>query len=857
MNKLRCSLALSLICLKLAGPMLAQTDPICGVPAPLATERPRVIGLREEGGTIRFEFERTGPAPWDVQTSSDLKSWQSASPTGFNLVGSRVTMRQSLAAGARFFRVALNGEPITARRSGVWSESGVWAGAVPRAGAQVVIPAGLDVTLDVDPPPLASLSVEGTLRLARRDTALTADWIMVHGRFEVGTAAQPFAQRATITLTGADTNQNITCSGMSMGAKFINVMNGGELAIHGAPATSWSRLADDARPGSRQITVTAADGWAVGDQIVIASRTIDPDQAEVRTLTAVNGNTLAFEAPLRFPHDGRVQTHDGRTVDLRAEVGRLTRRIVIQGDEDSAAAGNFGGHVMVMATGSAHVQGVEFRRMGQFDRLGRYPFHWHLVGEAPGQYIRNCSVNGSFQRGIVVHSTQLARVEDNVVFNSVGHNFTVEDEFTTNNVFTGNLAIANRIGLHGNEALLAQSDNSPAGFWIKSARNTFTYNSAAGSTGSGFWYDGVTDAPTVFHHNTMHSSAGKGVGMDFKRESGLLVVSWGDAVLEFSDSTLYQNANGIWPGAIGPEAYRNFVLADHWHGPAVISDGVGGLASFDDCLFIGHTRPPQSDEGTFGDYLPAALFLQYGHIARVNRPVFVNYGDNGVLSANDIFMEWQADFILSGVRRINTSASSMVTHESVILQLLDDSYGPAGVYVDAGSPQLGGRVRTASTIAGQSVLRIERRFGYARMAVRAEGTEFFDEGFFIRRSDGLRYQDRNGFRIIHDGGFAYRLESLPTAAEFSVHLDLHAPPTGPGTPAVPVTLPLDAAPRGVYRPESNTEDYAEEPITEAVRLGAATTLAEFEADPLNRYYYDSAARELHVQVAERKVLIRR
>jgi len=857
MHRLRHSLSLSLIGLHLAGRVLSQSDSVCGVPAPLATERPRVVGLHQEGGAMRFEFDRPGPAPWEVQTSADLKSWQSASPTEIGLVGPRVTLRQPAVAGTGFYRVALNGEPFTARRSGVWSEAGVWAGAVPRAGAQVVIPAGIEVTLDVDPPPLASLSVEGILRLARRDTALTADWIMVHGRFEIGSAAQPFAERATITLTGADTNQNITCSGLSMGAKFINVMNGGELAAHGAPATSWSRLAADAAPGSRQVTVTAADGWAAGDQIVIASRTTDPEQAEVRTLTAVNGTVLSLEAPLRFPHDGQVQAHDGRTVDLRAEVGRLTRRIVIQGDEGSAAAGHFGGHVMVMANGSAHVEGVEFRRMGQFDRLGRYPFHWHLVGEAPGQYLRNCSVNGSFQRGVVVHGTQQVRVEGNVVFDSVGHNFTVEDESTTDNVFTGNLAIANRIGLHGNEALLAQSDNSPAGFWIKSARNAFTHNSAAGSTASGFWYDGVTDGPTVFHHNTMHSSAGNGVGMDFKRESGLLVVSWGSSVLEFSDSTLYQNANGVWPGAIGPETYRNLVLADHWRGPAVISDGVGGLATLDDCLFIGRTRPPLPDEGTFGDYLPAALFLQYGHVARVNRPVFANYGDNGVLGANDIFMEWQADFILGGVRRINTSASSLVTHESVILQLLDDSYAPAGVYVDAGSPQLGGTVRTPATIAGQGVLRIERRFGYARMVVRAEGTEFFGEGFSIRRSDGLRYQDRNGFRIIHDAGFAYRLETLPTAAEFSVHLDLHAPRTGPVAPAVPVTLPLATAPGGVYRPESNTEDYAEEPITEAVRLRAAATLAEFEADPLNRYFYDSAAHELHVQVAERKVLIRR
>ena len=37
------------------------------------------------------------------------------------------------------------------------------------------------------------------------------------------------------------------------------------------------------------------------------------------------------------------------------------------------------------------VEGVEFNRMGQHMTLARYPIHWHLVGDAKGQYIKNAS----------------------------------------------------------------------------------------------------------------------------------------------------------------------------------------------------------------------------------------------------------------------------------------------------------------------------------------------------------------------------------------------------------------------------------------------------------------------------------
>lgn len=110
-------------------------------------------------------------------------------------------------------------------------------------------------------------------------------------------------------------------------------------------------------------------------------------------------------------------------VDMRAEVGILTRNVVIRGEmEDSCYAENkcqffdydtFGGHVMIMKNfTSVHLSYVELKHMGQQQQLGRYPVHFHLCGDVDykGGYRHATSVDGlsihhSFSRCITVHGT--------------------------------------------------------------------------------------------------------------------------------------------------------------------------------------------------------------------------------------------------------------------------------------------------------------------------------------------------------------------------------------------------------------------------------------------------------------------
>lgn len=264
-------------------------------------------------------------------------------------------------------------------RTGMWSDPRTWpSGQPPRAGEVVVIPPDLAVVLDVSPPPLKGLTINGVLRFDNRDLELSADWIMVHGKLEVGTPNQPFRNRAVITLTGSNPDEDQ----MGMGTKVLGVM-GGSLDLHGEPRKGWTKLAQTAPAGATQITVLDASGWRVGDRIVLASTDYNPRQAEVRTIQAISGNTLTLDAPLRYPHFGEI-TYG---VDQRGEVGLLSRNILIRGDDSSSSSG-FGGHIMAMMGSTMRVSGVELYRMGQRNTLARYPIHWHLMGRAPGQYIK-------------------------------------------------------------------------------------------------------------------------------------------------------------------------------------------------------------------------------------------------------------------------------------------------------------------------------------------------------------------------------------------------------------------------------------------------------------------------------------
>src|SRR5688572_22978208 len=388
-----------------------------------------------------------------------------------------------------------------AARPARWSDPATWPDRkVPGAGDKVIIAAGKDVVLDVSPPALGSLTIEGKLSFANnRDIELTTEWVMVHGELEIGTEASPHTRKATITLTNNVPDEEPM---KDMGDRGIMIM-GGTLNLHGDRKHTWTKLAQTAAAGSTSIQVLDASGWRVGDEIVLASTDFNPRQAERRTISAIKGNVITLDKTLDYMHFGKI-TFD---VDERGEVGLLTRNIRLQASADAEQSFQ-GGHVMAMGASRMFVEGVEFNRMGQNLTLARYPIHWHLIGDAKGQYIRNAGIHDTYNRCVTVHGTNFLRVENNVTYNTVGHCFFLEDGIEHGNEFVRNLAIQTkchtskpcvptnlagagetRTGTNGQQSkdVLLPSDNTVASFWITNPDNTYRDNVAAGSDSNGFW----------------------------------------------------------------------------------------------------------------------------------------------------------------------------------------------------------------------------------------------------------------------------------------------------------------------------------------------------------------------------------
>lgn len=406
--------------------------------------------------------------------------------------------------------------------SNLWSDPATWAdGVVPIAGAAVTVPAGKTVLLDVSPPALTSLTVAGTLRFQPTDLNLTSGWIAVTGRLEVGSDSVPFTNRVIITLNGPNTDDV-----MGMGYRVFGAINGGVIELHGQKRVGWTRLAATASVGAAQLQLEREVDWRPGDQVVIASTDLDPTKAEQTFVTAVQGSQVTVAPALHNSHFGVSQTFGGKPLDERAEIGLLSRNILIKGDDGSEASG-IGGHVMATAGGVLHIEGIELTRMGQKKVLARYPMHWHVEGVTAGQYFKDSSIWHTFNRCVTVHGTRNVRVSGNVCHDNIGHSYFLEDGAETGNVFEDNLAVLTQKPANG-QALIP-SDVTPAAYWITNPDNIFRRNVAAGSRGFGFWFalpaaptglsTGQPDKPREtplgeFTDNVAHSNSNVGLQVD-------------------------------------------------------------------------------------------------------------------------------------------------------------------------------------------------------------------------------------------------------------------------------------------------------------------------------------------------------
>ncbi|GIM05166.1 hypothetical protein Vretimale_9611 [Volvox reticuliferus] len=410
----------------------------------------------------------------------------------------------------------------------VWSRNSTWGGGpLPGYEDSVVIPAGVTVLLDISPPKLFIIVLEGNLIFddTKDYINLQAHYILVKGgNFTIGSAEKPYPGRANITIHGQPNSRDLPM----YGAKVLAVRQGLVTFFGQAKVPTYTKMNRTADPGDTSIVVNGALNWKVGDRIVIASSSFMAWEVDEAVITALDNTTvpgctvISLDAPLNYVHLGELYSVQGTTpLDMRAEVAVLTRNIVLQGDYTSAR-NQYGVQVMVSSPKSlpralVRFDNIEITQSGQAFRLGRYSMHWHMHGDVAFQsWLRGCAIHNTYNRATTIHGTHRAILQNNVAYNTMGHTFFLEDGIETGNLIEGNLAIYVKVS----DALL-NTDTTPAAFWITNPNNTVRNNVAAGSAGYGYWYrmldnpEGPSYTTTVcpkftplleFTNNTAHSN---------------------------------------------------------------------------------------------------------------------------------------------------------------------------------------------------------------------------------------------------------------------------------------------------------------------------------------------------------------
>ena len=561
---------------------------------------------------------------------------------------------------------SLPSDAATFTYADLWSSKTTWGGGDPPVGCgdfvddrecvdSVVIPKGQVITLDVTPPRLYLILIQGTLIFDNSDAAndleLRATYLIVHGgALEIGTEDEPYKGKAAVTLFGHFGNVELP----SFGAKVLGCYKC-RLDLHGQPhERAWTRLAATASVGDTQLVLQeSVASWPVGAWVVVSTTSFDRTENEVRTIASVSadGKTLQLNGdPLKFGHFRETVTVDGQDIEYTAKVGLLTHNVVIQGDADShycapddvadtglpLSCNRFGGHTFLHSPGheslEARVSGVEFRNMGQAFRLGRYTLHYHMIGNVRRSYVRGNSFHHNWNRGLAIHGSHYLRVTDNVGYHIFGHTYFIEDGIEHGNILDKNLGIRTMAA-----SSLLNTDMTPAVFWVTNPDNIITNNVAVGSDNYGFWYRPELEATgTSTHTPEVHPSEER-MGVCFNNEAhshgkyGFRVFPAYNpkAVANFDKIHTWRNAQtGVAATSISTFRFNNLISAENKKSgfECRIIFSPWGDAGIYDSLFIGRASLPGSSVlSTTGNGIWTPHMIGF----EIHNTTFANYVGKG------------------------------------------------------------------------------------------------------------------------------------------------------------------------------------------------------------------------------------
>jgi hypothetical protein len=470
-----------------------------------------------------------------------------------------------------------------------WSDPTIWPeGQLPQEGQDVFINCSWYVLLDVEIPRLGTLTVCGALEvLDGMDHTIEADIILITGgRLVAGYPDTPFTSKVTFLLHGNRSSPEVSFDiGPILGSKAIGAF--GELILTSRPRLpTWTTLAATVEAGEMQIVLSEPVEWEEGDEIVITSTSFEGAESETAVISDVSNSrtTLILSSPLEFQHVHVTETVGSHTYTLAAEVGLLTRDIVItNGDNDVSDEETFGCRVLAgtiqidgqIFSGSVQMESVELRRCGQLGYTEEYDPRFSLAVlniQGRGSYARGCSINDGYNTGIGVFGSDGFQLTHNVIHDTVGSSVRADGSHL---VITDNLASLSHFLATYRDHPMAQPANTlwTANFDLASTRTNLTLrrNVAAGGNKAGFHVNGddctaegdELQVADNIAHSTLH---GIHLGYSDGHPSGCThiarftahschhygIYSFSPAELRVSEARLINNNAGIFAAVIGP-----------------------------------------------------------------------------------------------------------------------------------------------------------------------------------------------------------------------------------------------------------------------------------------------------------------
>lgn len=167
-----------------------------------------------------------------------------------------------------------------------------------------------------------------------------------------------------------------------------------------------------------------ASCWGQGAELFISPSTNQYTDSTVVNIVDVSSRlyqgkevgVISFEGDVGFH-----PTYYDQNPLTRAEVALLSRNVMVTATPDPSNELH-GGHLIILHTPNVqqHLEGVQFKQMGQQGNLGRYPIHFHLSHNVSGSTVKANSIIESNQRCIVIHGSNEVLIESNVAYNTKG-----------------------------------------------------------------------------------------------------------------------------------------------------------------------------------------------------------------------------------------------------------------------------------------------------------------------------------------------------------------------------------------------------------------------------------------------------